>query len=155
MITKVYLAGASAEIERARGWATKLRDADIMLTSTWVDVIGRVGAANPATASREQLTKWVLRDIAEVREANVLWLLLPAKEVSTVGAWIELGIATNDSTHIVMSGPHRPIFTPVLANAHFDDDQSAFDYIQAGHRRLVKEQVESYLRTARPIDHHR
>ena len=52
--------------------------ADIMLTSTWVDVIGRVGAANPKDATIEQLTAWTLRDLAEVAEADNLWLLLPA-----------------------------------------------------------------------------
>ena len=144
MITKVYLAGASAELARAREWASKLRDADIMVTSTWVEVIGRVGAANPANATIEQLTKWVLRDLAEVSDSDVLWLLLPPLSIQTVGAWIELGTAQNEKKHIVMSGPHRPIFTPVLANAHFEADQAAFDYIQEHHRVMVRGEVEAH-----------
>lgn len=145
MITKVYLAGASKEIERARQWAEKLRDADIMLTSTWVEVIGRVGAANPATASPEQLTKWTLRDIAEVQDADLLWLLLPAIGVETVAAYVELGVAYVSEKRIVTSGPHRPIFTPVLADESFAADVDAFDWIQKYHRHRVDEMVAKHL----------
>lgn len=145
MITKVYLAGASSELARAKMWAEKLRDADIMLTSTWVDVIGRVGAANPANATIEQLTAWTLRDLAEVAEADNLWLLLPAVGVHTVGAYIELGAAYVGGKHIVMSGAHRPIFTPVLAHEHYDADEDAFKYITERNKRLAASHVDDHL----------
>lgn len=145
MITTLYLAGASAEIDRARKWAQALRDADITVLSTWVEVIGKAGAANPADATPEQLTKWTLRDEAEVKGSELLWLLLPAKGIHTVGAYIELGIARASGKHIVTSGLHRPIFTPVLADVSFATDEEAFEYIQTGHRMKVKRAVDAQL----------
>lgn len=146
MITKVYLAGASAEIERARANAQRLRDADIHVMSTWVDVIGKAGAANPHNATPEQLTKWTLRDLEEVREADVLWLQLPALTVSTVGAWIELGVAYAENKVVLMSGPHRPIFTPVLAYRHFDTDDEAFAWLKARHDDNVQIHIHHHLK---------
>lgn len=145
MITPIYLAGASAEIDRACKWAQALREADITVLSTWVEVIGKAGAANPTDATIEQLTKWTLRDEAEVKASELLWLLLPAKGVHTVGAYIELGIARATRKHIVMSGLHRPIFTPVLADMSFVTDEEAFEYIQSGHRMKVKMDVGNQL----------
>lgn len=145
MITKVYLAGASAEIERARANAQRLREADIHVMSTWIDVIGKVGAANPKDATPEQLTKWTLRDLEEVEQADVLWLQLPALTVQTVGAWIELGIAYKAHVTVLMSGPHRPIFTPVLAHKHFETDDEAFEWLQKRHRTMVEQNVEGHL----------
>lgn len=145
MITKLYLAGASAEIDRARKWASALRDADITVLSTWVEVIGKAGAANPADATPEQLTKWTLRDEAEVHASDLLWLLLPAKGIHTVGAYIELGLSRAWGKHIVMSGTHRPIFTPVFADISFATDEEAFEYIQTGHRTNVQRLVNKQL----------
>jgi len=145
VITKLYLAGASSELDRAKMWAQKLRDIDIMLTSTWVDVIGRVGTANPANATIEQLTAWTLRDLAEVAEANILWLLLPALGVNTVGAYIELGYAVGQRNYIVMSGPHRPIFTPALANQHFEADTDAYNFISKMSAQHARKHVDNHL----------
>ncbi len=145
MITKVYLAGASAEIERARANAQRLRDADIHVMSTWIDVIGKGGAANPRDATPEQLTKWTLCDLEEVKAADVLWLQLPAVDVHTIGAWIELGIAYSEGVTVLMSGIHRPIFTPVLAHKHFATDDEAFAWLKSQHDTNVKRCVEEHL----------
>lgn len=149
MITKIYLAGASAEIERARMNAQRLRDADIHVVSTWVDVIGKVGAANPRDATVEQLTKWTIRDLEEVKESEVLWLQLPAIDIHTIGAWIELGIAYNEGLTVLMSGVHRPIFTPVLAHKHFATDDEAFAWLKMHHDARVKERVDEHLQRQR------
>lgn len=145
MITKVYLAGASSEIERARFNAQRMRDADIHVMSTWVEVIGKAGSANPAHATPEQLTKWTLRDLEEVKTADVLWLQLPALDKHTVGAWIELGIAYSSNVIVLMSGPHRPIFTPVLAHKHFETDDEAFAWLKEEHNRMVDNRVREHL----------
>lgn len=151
MITKVYLAGASAEIERARFNAQRMREADIHVMSTWVDVIGKVGAANPRDATPEQLTKWTLRDLEEVKAADVLWLQLPAVDVHTIGAWIELGIAYSEGVTVLMSGIHRPIFTPVLAHKHFATDEEAFAWIKWHHDNNVKLMVDEHLQKQRAM----
>lgn len=152
MITKVYLAGASAELDRAKRNAQMLRDADIHVISTWVDVIGKVGAANPADATPEQLTKWTLRDLEEVREADVLWLQLPAAGINTIGAWIELGIAYTSQKMVLMSGIHRPIFTPVLADKHFNSDGEALRWLKRMHDDMIADKVKMRISCQDGID---
>jgi hypothetical protein len=145
MITNIYLAGASSEIDRARNWVQRLRDAGIHVVSTWVDVIGKVGQSNPVDATIEQLTQWTLRDLAEVKASDLMWLLLPALDKHTVGAWVEMGYAHAARIPIVMSGPHRPIFTPVLAAMHFHDDESMFTEIVRRHNEETANHVERYI----------
>lgn len=145
MITKVYLAGASAEIERARRNVQRLRDADVYVVSTWVDVIGKVGQANPRNATPEQLTTWTLRDLEEVREADYLWLQLPAEGVHTVGAYVELGAAYILDKFVLTSGIHRPIFTPVLSRAHFETDDEAFAFLKRRHDNRVSQIVTHHI----------
>ena len=141
MITSVYIAGASAEITRARAARTQLLAAGLTVTSTWIDVIDKVGQNNPRDASISDLAQWVLTDLAEVHRADALWLLLPFGETKTVGAWIELGVAFEAGKAIIMSGPHRPIFTPVLADRHLELDHDAgvdlIEKFHEGRRRAV------------------
>lgn len=141
---KVYIAGASSEIERAVKWRDKLREVGVDVVSTWPDVIKAIGVANPTDASVDEYKQWTWKDLDQVRDADVLWVLLP--EANTVGAWIELGFMTclrampsmlreqagiddGNDRQIFMSGRHRPIFTPALADYHSLDDQGVFEYI--------------------------
>ncbi len=125
---KVYIAGASKEIERAERWKQWLESKDIEVTSTWIDNIRKVGKANPVDATIEQYKQWAINQcLHEVEQAGVFWLLLP--ECDTVGAWIELGRAFTLGRLIVMSGRHRPIFTPALAQHHSMSDGSIAAYL--------------------------
>jgi nucleoside 2-deoxyribosyltransferase len=141
MITKVYVAGSSKELARAQAVMAKLEEHDIHVMSTWPKVIGKVGAANPADATIEQLTKWTLRDLAEVEESDILALLLPAMDVPTVGAWVELGYAYARNKPIIASGPHRPIFTPVLVSVYCESDDDLVQRIVDRHRVAVKRDI--------------
>ncbi len=143
MITKVYVAGASKEIDRAKSVIAKLEAHDIHVVSTWPKVITSVGAPNPADATEEQFVEWTARDLAEVDEAAILALLLPAKGVETVGAYIELGWAAKGQKTIIMSGPHRPIFTPAMADIYCENDDALVDAIIARHRARVDNYVEA------------
>jgi hypothetical protein len=130
---KVYIAGASKEITRAERWAKRLAEFGIEVTSTWIDNIRKVGKANPADATIEQYKQWAINQcLHEVEQAGVFWLLLP--ECDTVGAYVELGRAFTLGRLIVMSGRHRPIFTPALAQHHSHYDAEIADYL----RRLSK-----------------
>lgn len=125
---KLYIAGASKEITRAERWKVNLEAAGITITSTWIDNIRKVGQSNPANATTEQYKQWAINQcLHEVEQADVFWLLLP--ECETVGAWIELGRAFTLGRHIVMSGRHRPIFTPALAQQHSIYDAQVGDYL--------------------------
>jgi hypothetical protein len=130
---KVYIAGASKEITRAERWMNRLREVGIEITSTWVDNIRKVGRANPQGATIEQYKQWAINQcLHEVEQAGVFWLLLP--ECETVGAYVELGRAFTLGRLIVMSGRHRPIFTPALAQYHSHYDAEIADFL----RRLSK-----------------
>jgi hypothetical protein len=138
---KVYVAGASSEMERAEQLMAALRAIGIDVVSTWPEVIRKVGAANPMTASREQRATWSAIDLDEVSRANVFWLLLP-KGRPTAGAYTEFGYAVMhgalaqqarelgvrevpDFYWIIASGEETSIFT-ALAD-HFATDEMALN----------------------------
>jgi hypothetical protein len=136
---KVYVAGASSEIERAEKWIAALRATGVEVTSTWPEIIRKVGVANPMTAPREQRQIWSAQDLSEVSHAEVFWFLLP-EGVPTAGAYTEfgyamfLGAAAREAREcgisgappfwIIVSGKETSIFT-ALAD-HYDSDDEAF-----------------------------
>lgn len=141
MITKVYVAGASAQIERAKAAIAALEAESIVVTSSWPKVITNVGAPNPAGATDEQYTEWALRDLGEVDEAEYLLLLIPPKGIETVGAYVELGYTFKAGKPIVTAGQHRPIFTPALSMVHFAEDRDALTWIINQHKAMVRHEV--------------
>jgi len=69
---KLYLAGSSADVPRARTWHAKLTAAGVEVTSTWLDVVAQVGNANPRTRPRADRYQWSMADLAEIDRADVL-----------------------------------------------------------------------------------
>lgn len=138
MKTKIYIAGASSEIERAEKWIARCREAGIEVTSTWCDNIRKVGAANPANASFIQRREWALVDLAEVKAAHVFWLLLPSNGHRTDGAWAELAYAHAHGKWIHASGTHHNIFIGLVNWLHTTDEE-AF-------REIVRSALPSDLR---------
>ena len=126
---KVYVAAASSEIERAEHWISELKKIGVTITCTWPESVRSVGAANPPEATLEQRTGWAMQDLAEVREADVFWFLLPSPGHSTSGAWTELGCASETKRKIVMSGESHSVFVG-LCHAYCKTDQDAFDVIR-------------------------
>lgn len=135
---RIYVAGASAEMARAKTVIAKLKEKGFTVVSTWTDVITKVGDANPMSASREDRAEWSTTDLMQVADAEVLWLLLPPKGTETIGAYIELGFAMNiqmmmaqakaagmpaPERFIVTSGTERSIFT-ALTNHYVTDDEA-------------------------------
>lgn len=128
LMMKLYLAASSAEIERATEWCAKLRHAGITVTSTWIDTIRLVGAANPRDANDEKRASWVKADFAEIDDADALWLLVPAADAPTRGAWIELGYAWSRRKAIVCSGDTRQSIFCVVGD-EYETDERAFGEI--------------------------
>jgi hypothetical protein len=140
---KVYVAGASSEIERAEKWMAALHEAGIEVTSTWPEIIRKVGAANPMDASRNDRALWSAQDLAEVSDSNVFWFLLPEGK-PTAGAYTEfgyavfMGAAASEARNagipgaplfwIIVSGKETSIFT-ALAD-HFVSDEEALDALK-------------------------
>lgn len=141
----IYVAAASSELERAKAIMKRLRDAGFTVTSTWVETITNVGDANPMHASQEDRAKWSMDDLNQVMDAQVLWLLIPPRGVSTDGANVELGFALAmqamaqqaresgipaPDRFVVSSGTERSIFT-ALTN-HYSTDDEAFAAVLEG-----------------------
>ena len=132
MLQGVYVAGSSAEIERARGWMQKLRERGVHVSSTWPEVVAAEGGqANPRDATVEQRKGWSLTDIKQATGSQVFWLLMPQGPHS-FGAAFEYGFFValcpdGKATHVV-SGDHlRTIFTAF--SLCYDSDEEAFEVI--------------------------
>jgi hypothetical protein len=146
---KIYVAGASSEIERAEKWMAALREAGVEVTSSWPEIIREVGAANPMEASREDRLLWSAQDLAEVSNSNVFWFLLPEGK-PTAGAYTEfgyavfMGAAASEARNagitgaplfwIIVSGEETSIFT-ALAD-HFGTDEQAFEALKLRNQLL-------------------
>lgn len=123
---RVYVAGSSAELERAR-WAMSALDGySIEVTHDWVSSVEEVGSANPAEATDDERLAWADDDLSGVYQADVLWLLMPKQ--GSIGAYVELGLAIALGMPIVISGDHeRSIFT--VFGERFEQDADALDWI--------------------------
>jgi hypothetical protein len=98
---KIYVAGASSEIETARGWMKRLREAGFEVTVDWPTMIDQGGGvANDLPGEAARKAAWT--DLRGVSDAEIFWMLVP--EVETKGAWIELGYALSESVVVFMSG---------------------------------------------------
>ena len=121
---RVYVAASALEIERARAAMAALRAAGVRVTSTWIASIEAAGASNPRDASPEQRRAWSMSDLAEIRAADVLWLLAPAATAPTRGAWTELGFMYALGRRIVCSGDTRQSIFCALGE-EYDSDEHA------------------------------
>jgi len=147
---RVYVAGASSEMERAERYMVKLREAGIVVTSTWPEVIRSQpnGEANPMSVPRAVRARWARTDLDEVTESNFLWLLVP--KVPSAGAHVEFGYAVMlmqsfdmaealgieaPPFELLCSGKETSIFTALSPN-HFDTDDEAFGFLLALHQFL-------------------
>jgi hypothetical protein len=137
----IYVAAASREIDRAEAVMAQLRANGMLVTSTWVDVIRKVGDANLMTADRDQRAMWSAVDLHEVSQSSIFLYLLPPKGVYTDGAPVEFGyilamqafveqmrsqgapIPSEADRWIIVAGTERSIFT-ALAD-HYETDDAA------------------------------
>lgn len=131
---KVYIAGSTAEIDRAKSWGARLQRFGIEVISTWTTVVGEHGC-NPRDASLQQRRTWALDDIDQIRQADLFWLLVPALDRPSRGAWFELGVAWTliapGCKQLIASGDTRQSIFCALAGREFDDDVDAFIEIVA------------------------
>ena len=122
---KVYLAASSSDAARARRWHGHLLTAGITVTSTWLEVVEKVGNANPRTASKADRYAWSIEDLRQIDDAQLLWLLVPPLHAPTRGAWGELLFAYAKQKHVLASGDTRQTIFTALAE-EFETDEAAF-----------------------------
>jgi hypothetical protein len=124
---RCYIASASAEFELCARYRDRLRVAGVEVTHDWMETV----RANPFRSDRDLSRQDRIRIAAAcangVVSADVFWLLLPANR-TTIGAWVELGIAYGSARpKIVVSGPWQTAFTDLADQ--FTEHEHAFDHV--------------------------
>lgn len=102
---RVYIAGSSAELERAEAAMALARNAGLVVTYDWTTDIRRAresGHATDATLPAHEQARAARADLDGVGTCDVLWLLVPA--CPSVGAWFEAGNARGLGKRLAMSG---------------------------------------------------
>lgn len=130
-MTRVYVAGSSAELNRVEHWTARLIAAGITVTSTWPANVRAVGSANPRDATREQRAAWAMTCLRQVATAQLVWFLVPAVTAPTRGAWIEVGFmrglvhGVTRAVCIISSGDTLQSIFCALGDEH-ETDEAAF-----------------------------
>jgi hypothetical protein len=125
---KVYVAASSAEIERAKRWRDRLRQAGVDAMASWIDSIEQAGAANPDSWPPVQRRRVALECLSEAATALTVWFLVPPKaypDLATRGAWAEIGFAYGGARQLVFSGDTRQSVFCALG-AEYSTDEEAF-----------------------------
>ncbi len=141
---KIYVAGASAELERARVVMEFIYDHPRMtLVRDWVkDIeIERVeGGRQDSDLTQSEQAVYARKNLGAIADSDVLWLLSPPADVHTTGAWVELGAALVTghvrqalglaATVVIVSGlsSWHYLFNS-LADQHFETDAEAIDWL--------------------------
>ena len=135
---KIYIAGASAQIELIESFIANVRAAGHAITFDWTVKVREAGDASPDDLS-------VRRDAAEadrkgVADSELTWIVQPDVGSLSTGAWVELGIAlglklARPRTDVlvppmlVVSGPSRKCIFSDLADFRFETHEEALGHI--------------------------
>lgn len=124
----LYIAGASAELERAQHWIAACRKIGIHITYDWTKDVQQQGPS-AAALSKYDRRRAAYLDRRAINKADCVWLLAPPFDVNSTGCWWELSWAQAMAADYgpIVSGPgaSKCIFTE-FAERLFDDDESAF-----------------------------
>lgn len=134
----IYVAGASAQIERIEAFMVKLRAAGWRITFDWTVPVREVGNASPDDP--EIRRRAALADLEGVLTARVLWLVQPDATSTSTGAWVELGSAITKRVlaekfdgigpvSVVASGSSRKCIFSDLADYRFQSHEDALEFI--------------------------
>jgi hypothetical protein len=130
MHPRVYVCGASAELERAERVIAELRLRGVEVTFDWCAEIRRHQALGIPDSAIDDIGAYriAMADLHAVGRAHAVLLLAPEKP--TIGAWVELGYAAALHRTIIVSGPANrcSLFTRI-AHLLIDTDDDALDAI--------------------------
>jgi hypothetical protein len=154
---RIYVAGASAQIELIECMLAKLIEAGWVITCDWcaaVRAAGNVASPDDPQVRREA----ALADLEGVATADVFWLVQPDSTSTSTGSWVELGFALalrvnvpmahvlggNEGIRhvlagerpglprIVVSGASRKCIFADLCDYRFREHDDALDFIKRG-----------------------
>src|ERR1700687_3221879 len=108
---KIYVAGASREVETSVKYITKLKEMGFEITHDWTEEVldYKKRGITDKELTNEEKYKFAKLDIQGIIDADIVWVILPENPVG-VGYWIELGAALglqlNYKKKIVISGDY-------------------------------------------------
>ena len=112
----IYLAGASADIDRVETLRDELIAAGHSISHDWTADVRALGNANHGL-TREQREHAADSCLAGVRACSVFVLLMPPNTIGTIGAWVEYGFALGERKRvIVVDDDERSVMTAALVN---------------------------------------
>lgn len=101
---RIYVAAASAEIERAERMIARLRAAGHTITVDWPAAIRAMAGVANEGLTQEQRREAARDDYEGVISAERVVILVPEKPIVTQGAWWEGGIADALRIQIIAAG---------------------------------------------------
>lgn len=131
MTVRVYVAGASDELERAQRAIDFIRSIGWTITHDWVADVRRVrveGGRADADLTSDEMRELAAADLAAVQGAELVWLLVP--NTPSTGAWVELGYALalnrwTNAPRIIASGPRAAGSLWCSLLEQFETDEAA------------------------------
>ena len=112
---KIYVAGASAEMDRCAAVMKWVDEHDGMkLTHNWVESIRAAPVPDremPLNARRHHARM----DLEAIDHADLVWLLMTEQPGKSEGCWVELGWALKAGKMVIVSGPNT---TRMLFSSH-------------------------------------
>lgn len=127
MSIRVYVAGASLEVERAERMIKRLRGCGIVVTSSWPEVV-RLQGNNPRSAAPATRARWAHDDLLGVLSAELTLMLVPPVGTPTIGGWIEVGVAHRDGQTCVFAGDTKQTIFSAMG-IEFESDEAAFAHV--------------------------
>lgn len=103
MSLKVYCAASSQDGERIRFWERELRRAGIGITSTWSPGCEKWAGKDHLLPRLDQRNQALLCE-SQIRDSDVVWLMMPEAGQTTIGAYWEAGFARGVRKRLYISG---------------------------------------------------
>lgn len=130
---KVYLAAAWSRQKEIKGYAARLNDLDVEVTSRWLDEIHPTDGTNFHKFLRETAlidVEDVLRADAIVRFSDKEEMGFPLANSKLVSGarMFEMGLAWKEGKPIIVVGGHQNVFDYLPNIVHLKDVNSLYDY---------------------------
>lgn len=138
---KIYIAGASAELDIVQGYMRRVRAAGWEVTHDWTAQVAEARAANinDTNISDQEAAEHATDDLVKgVSAADLLWFIVPPKGRSA-GSWVEYGFALaivpflkerkREYTVVVSGDVAQSIFLR-LSSYRFDSHEKACTFLE-------------------------
>lgn len=121
---KLFIAGASSELDVVRYWMRLAREANFEITHDWTEPVAQANA-------KTNLRKCALDDLRGIDLADGIWILSPDRGSFSTGLWAELGYSLAKGVQICLSGETaRDCIYSHLADNVIDTHDEAFEFIR-------------------------